>query len=60
MPLAWQQAYTLKGTRATDTFKELVAYFTTYQSIVDNNSHNKPTITTEQMLSLCGQNTNHF
>ena len=60
MPLVWQQAYTLKGTRATDTFKELVAHFTTYQSIVDNNSHNKPTITTKQMLSLCGQNTNHI
>ena len=60
MPLAWQQAYTLKGTRTTDTFKELVASFTTYQSIVDNNSHNKPLITTEQMLSLRGQNTNHF
>ena len=25
MPLAWKQAYTLKGTRTTDTFKELVA-----------------------------------
>ena len=60
MPLAWQQAYTLKGTRATDTFKELVAYFTTYQTIVDNKSHNKPLFTTERTLSLRGQNTNHF
>ena len=60
MPLAWQQAYTLQGTRATDTYKELVAYFTTYQSIVDTNNHSKITIPTEQMLSLRGQNINHF
>ena len=60
MPLAWQQAYMLKGKRATDTFKELVAYFTTYQSIVDTNNHSKSTIHTGQILSLCGQNTNHF
>ena len=60
MPLTWQQVYTLKGTRATDTFKELVAYFTTFQSIADTNDHSKPTIPTGQMVSLHGQNTNHF
>ena len=60
MPLTWQQACTLKGTRATDTFKELVAYFTTYQAIVDTNNHSKSTIPTERMLSFHGQNTNHF
>ena len=62
MPLTWQQAYTLKGTRATDKFKELVAYFTTYQALADNNNNNnsKFTIPTGQMLSLCGQNINHF
>ena len=61
MPLTWQQAYALKGTRATDTYKELVAYFTTYQALADNNNNNsKITIPTGQMLSLCGQNINHF
>ena len=65
MPLAWQQAHMLKGTRATDTFKELVALFTTYQALADNNNSNnnnnsKFTIPTGQMLSLHGQNINHF
>ena len=44
MPSVWQQTYSLKGTRATDSFKELVAYFTTYQSIIDTNNCNKPTV----------------
>ena len=59
MPSEWQQTYTLKETRATDNFKELVAYFTTYQSIVDTNSHNKLSVPTRHILSLCGQNTNY-
>ena len=60
MPSVWQQTCTLKETRATDSFKELVAYFTTYQSIVDTNNHSKSTVPTARILSLCGPNTNHF
>ena len=60
MPLTWQQAYMLKGTRATDTFKELVAYFTTYQTIADTNDQIKSTIPTEQMVFLYERSTNHF
>ena len=60
MPLTWQQAYMLKGTRARDTFKDLVAFFTTYQTIADTNNHSKSTTPTGRMVSLHGQNTNHF
>ena len=42
MPLAWQKAYILKGTCATDNFCQMNLYFVQKQSIGDSQTRFKP------------------
>ena len=50
----------LKDTQATDTFKETVCYFTTYQFIIDLVGLIKAMSSTVHVLFLCGQTNNYF
>jgi hypothetical protein len=36
MPLSWQNAYLLKGTRISDDFWQMLSYFIQFQNITDN------------------------
>ena len=36
MPLSWQNAYLLKGTRISDDFRQMLSYFIQFQNITDN------------------------
>jgi hypothetical protein len=38
MPLSWQNAYLLKGTRVSDDFQQRLSYFVQFQSITDNHT----------------------
>ena len=42
MPLSWQNAYLLKGTRASDDFRQMLLYFVQSQSIGDSQVVSKP------------------
>ena len=35
MPISWQHAYALKGTRSSDDYRHMLSYFVQYQSITD-------------------------
>jgi hypothetical protein len=41
MPLSWQSAYLLKGTRVSDDFRQMLFYFIQFQSITDNQTGTK-------------------
>ena len=42
VPITWQNAYLLKGTRSTDNFCQMLAYFVQFQSITDAQGSSKP------------------
>ena len=42
VPVTWQNAYLLKGTRLTDNLCQMLAYFVQFQSITDTQGSSKP------------------
>ena len=55
MPLAWQNAYMLKGTRATDNFCQMLLYFVQTQSIGDNQTRSTPSFFPTNIHSTGGR-----
>ena len=41
MPISWQYAYLLKGTRVTDDFQQMLAYFVQFQNITETQTMSK-------------------
>ena len=55
MPLAWQNAYMLKGTCATDNFCQMLSYFVQTQSIGDNQTRSTPSFFPTNICSTGGR-----
>ena len=54
MPISLQNAYLLKGTRITDDFRQMLAYFVQFQNITDTQTMSK-SFSTNQELSTTRQ-----
>ena len=55
IPLAWQNAYMLKGTCATDNFCQMIPYFVQTQSIGDNQTRSTPSFFPTNIRSTGGR-----
>ena len=55
MPLAWQNAYMLRGTCATDNFCQMLSYFVQTQSIGDNQTRSTPSFVPINTCSTRGR-----
>ena len=55
MPLAWQNAYMLKGTHAVDNFCQMVSYFVQTQPIGDNQTRSTPSFPPTNICNTVGR-----